>query len=69
LPSNQYSIGIFNKEGRLKDTIPSFYPYTTPLADDIYQTTIDRLKTGIIFSLLIFSHLVFQEVLVSKVTP
>ncbi len=40
LSSGQYSLGIFNKEGHLKDTIPSFYPYATPFTDDIFQTNL-----------------------------
>jgi hypothetical protein len=38
--SGQYSLGIFGKDGSLKDTIPSFYPYTSPFTDDIYQTNL-----------------------------
>lgn len=45
LSSNQYSLGIFDKEGRLKDTILSFFSYTTPLTDDIYQTNLISGKT------------------------
>ena len=35
---NQYSLGIFKKDGSLKDTVPSFFPYTTPSTADIFQT-------------------------------
>ncbi|MDR1114954.1 MAG: DUF4934 domain-containing protein [Tannerella sp.] len=45
MSSGQYSLGIFEKNGRLKDTIPSFFPYTTPFTDDIYQTYLLYGKT------------------------
>ena len=38
--SKYYSLGIFGKDGSLKDTVPSFFPYTTPFTNDIYQTNI-----------------------------
>jgi hypothetical protein len=38
--SNQYALRIYGKDGRLKNTVPSFYPYTTPLTDDIYQSNL-----------------------------
>jgi len=38
--SEQYSLAIFGKDGNLKDTVPSLYPYTTPFTDDIFQTNI-----------------------------
>jgi len=38
--SDQYLLGIYKKDGILKDTVPSFYPYTTPFTDDIYQTNL-----------------------------
>lgn len=40
LSSDQYVLGIFDKEGGLKSTIPSFFPYTTPLTKDLYQTNL-----------------------------
>jgi hypothetical protein len=40
MSSGQYSLGIFGKDGSLKDTMPSFFPYTTPLTDDIFQTNL-----------------------------
>jgi len=36
--SSQYVLGIFDKNGNLKDTVPSFFPYQTPFTDDIFQT-------------------------------
>ena len=42
LSSGNYSLGLFEKDGSLKDTIPSFFPYTTPSTDDIYQTSLVR---------------------------
>lgn len=40
LSSSQYSLGIFKKDGHLKDSVPSFFPYTTPFTDDIFQTNL-----------------------------
>ena len=38
--SDQYSLGIFDKNGSLKDKVPSFIKYTTPFTNDIFQTNI-----------------------------
>lgn len=38
--SSGHSLSIFEKDGTLKDTIPSFYPYTTPITEDIFQTNL-----------------------------
>ena len=35
--SDQYSLAIFKKDGSLKYTVPSFFPYTTPFTDDLYE--------------------------------
>ena len=37
---HQYSLGIFEKDGRLKDTVHSFYPYTSPFTGDIFQANL-----------------------------
>ncbi|GEM_PF-162407 len=37
LYSDQYALGIFEKKGSLKYTIPSFFTYTTPITEDIHQ--------------------------------
>ena len=36
--SEQYSLGIFGKNGILKDKVPSFFQAVYPGTDDIYQT-------------------------------
>jgi len=38
--SGQYALGIYEKNGSLKNTIPSFFPSTTPITDDLYQTNL-----------------------------
>ncbi|MDR1403625.1 MAG: DUF4934 domain-containing protein, partial [Tannerellaceae bacterium] len=37
---NTYSLVIFKKDGSLKDTIPSFYPYTLPFTDDLFEISL-----------------------------
>lgn len=37
--SDQYALGFFEKNGDLKATIPSFYPYTSPFSD-IFQMNV-----------------------------
>ena len=44
--SNQYSLGIFGKDGSLKNTVSSFYSSTTPFTNDLYQVD---LVSGKIF--------------------
>ena len=38
--SNHYPLGIFEKDGILKDTVPPFFPNTTPISDDIFQINV-----------------------------
>ncbi|MDR0698892.1 MAG: DUF4934 domain-containing protein [Tannerella sp.] len=45
ISSGQYSLGIFEKDGSLKDTVPSFFPYATPLTDDIFQINLMHGKS------------------------
>ena len=38
--TNQYVLGIYKKDGSLKETVPSFFTYSSPHTDDIYQTNL-----------------------------
>ena len=38
--SDQYVLGIYKKDGSLKETVPSFYTYSSPHTKDIYQFNI-----------------------------
>jgi len=43
--SNQNSLCIFEKDGKLKNSVRSFFPSTTPFTDDLFQTNIMNGKS------------------------